>query len=143
VKVVRATPNDSGFISDVTSSAITCSVGNNPLPSAPISASVPAGGTVQVLWNTWPLGHYGPVMNYLAKCPGSCSSYKGDSGNVWVKFQQETYANGIWASDALANNNHSYTVTIPSGLAPGEYVSFHPLFALTHKFLRKGKIHMG
>ena len=80
-------------------------------------------------------------MNYMAKCSGPCSSFKGDTGKPWfkvnrscyqigpciyiylLKIQQESYSNGIWASDALANNNHSYTVNIPSSIAPGEYVS--------------------
>jgi hypothetical protein len=33
VRIVRATKADSGFISDPSSTDITCSIGNNPLPS--------------------------------------------------------------------------------------------------------------
>lgn len=51
----------------------------------PIQATVAAGGTVTVVWNTWPVGHYGPVLNYMAKCNGECSSFKGDSGSPWFK----------------------------------------------------------
>ncbi|KAG8739285.1 Esterase/lipase/thioesterase [Ceratobasidium sp. 414] len=103
---------------------ITCSIGNY-LPSAPITVSVPAGGKVEFLWNTWPLGHYGPVINYMAKCSGSCSSFKGDTGKPWFKISQETYANGQWASDKLAKNNASWAITIPKNLASGEYLLRH------------------
>ncbi|EEB94582.1 hypothetical protein MPER_06583, partial [Moniliophthora perniciosa FA553] len=113
---------DSGFISDVTSPDITCSIGNQKLPPGPITATVPAGGQVTMLWNTWPLGHYGPVLNYMAKCPTSdCSPWKGDTGSPWFKIQQDVYKNGEWASDTLAKSNYSYTVNIPRNIAPGAY----------------------
>jgi len=130
LRVVRGTKLDSGYISDVTSGDITCSIGNSALPPGPITTTVAAGGTVEMLWNTWPLGHYGPVMNYMAKCVGSCSSFKGDTGSPWFKIQQESYSNGVWASDALANNNHSYTVQIPKNIAPGDYLLRHEILAL-------------
>lgn len=106
LRVVRGTKLDSGYIADPTSPDITCSIGNQKLPpvsthvgarlrqhqgfygtiQGPISATVAAGGTVQVLWNTWPLGHFGPVLNYMAKCPTSdCSTWKGDTGSPWFK----------------------------------------------------------
>jgi hypothetical protein len=130
LRVVRGTKLDSGFISDVTSTDITCSIGNQKLPPAPITATVAAGGTVQMLWNTWPLGHYGPVMNYMAKCSGDCSSFKGDTGKPWFKIQQESFVNGVWASDTLAKNNYTYSVRIPSNIAPGQYLLRHENLAL-------------
>ncbi|KAF8602361.1 endoglucanase-4 [Ceratobasidium sp. AG-I] len=129
VRVIRRTPSDSGFVSNSTSGDITCSIGNY-LPSAAITATVPAGGVVEYLWNSWPLGHYGPVINYMAKCSGSCSSFKGDTGTPWFKISQETYANGQWASDKLANNNASWAITIPKNLASGEYLLRHEIIAL-------------
>ncbi|PPQ91998.1 hypothetical protein CVT25_004654 [Psilocybe cyanescens] len=131
LRVVRGTKLDSGFISDVTSPDITCSIGNQKLPPGPIQATVAAGGTVQVLWNTWPLGHFGPVLNYLAKCPSSdCSTFKGDTGAPWFKFQQDVFSNGVWASDTLARNNYTYNVRIPSNIAPGSYLLRHENLAL-------------
>ena len=29
-----------------------------------------------------------PVMTYIAKCPNGCATFKGDTGNVWVKIDQ-------------------------------------------------------
>ncbi|TFK31263.1 glycoside hydrolase family 61 protein [Crucibulum laeve] len=131
LRVVRPTKPDSGFISDPSSGDITCSIGNSKLPPGPISATVAAGGSVTMLWNTWPLGHFGPVLNYMAKCPTSnCSTFKGDTGSPWFKIQQDVYANGVWASDTLANNNHSYTVNIPSKISPGSYLLRHENLAL-------------
>ncbi|KAG8724248.1 Esterase/lipase/thioesterase [Ceratobasidium sp. 395] len=129
LRLVRRTPSDSGFVSKPESGDITCSIGNY-LPAAPITVSVPAGGKVEFLWNSWPLGHYGPVMNYMAKCSGSCSSFRGDSGKPWFKISQETYANGQWASDKLAKNNASWAITIPKNLASGEYLLRHEILAL-------------
>ncbi|KAF9558633.1 endoglucanase-4 [Agrocybe pediades] len=131
LRVVRGTKLDSGFISDVTSTDITCSIGNQKLPPGPIQATVAAGGTVQVLWNTWPLGHFGPVLNYMAKCPtDNCSTFKGDTGSPWFKIQQDAFVNGVWASDTLARSNFTYNVHIPSKIAPGSYLLRHENLAL-------------
>ncbi|KAF9461772.1 glycoside hydrolase family 61 protein [Collybia nuda] len=131
LRVVRGTKLDSGFISDVTSTDITCSIGNQKLPPGPISATVAAGATVQMLWNTWPLGHFGPVLNYMAKCPTSdCSTFKGDTGTPWFKIQQDSFVNGVWASDTLAKSNFTYTVKIPSKIAAGNYLLRHENLAL-------------
>ncbi|PPQ77631.1 hypothetical protein CVT24_005455 [Panaeolus cyanescens] len=131
VRVVRPTKPDSGFISDPLSKDITCSIGNSKLPSAPITATVAAGGTVTVQWNTWPIGHYGPVLNYMAKCGSAgCSSWKGDSGTPWFKIQQDVYANGEWASDTLAKSGFRYNVKIPKNIASGDYLLRHENLAL-------------
>ncbi|TEB32810.1 glycoside hydrolase [Coprinellus micaceus] len=130
VRVVRATKPDSGFISDVTSGDITCSIGNSKLPSAEITASVAAGGIVTAVWNTWPIGHYGPILNYIAKCPASgCSSWKADSGSPWIKISQETY-DGEWPSDKLAKNGFTHDIKIPKNLAAGSYLIRHENLAL-------------
>ncbi|KAF8916907.1 glycoside hydrolase [Mucidula mucida] len=131
LRVVRGTKLDSGFISDVTSPDITCSIGNSALPPGPISATVAAGQTVTMLWNTWPIGHFGPVLNYMAKCPTSdCSTYKGDTGSPWFKIQQSVFENGEWASDTLAKSNFTYVVRIPNNIAPGSYLLRHENLAL-------------
>ena len=62
-------------------------------------------------------------MNYMAKCPGSCSPWKADTGSPWFKISHEGYSGGTWATDRLANNNATSVVTIPPKIAPGEYVS--------------------
>ncbi|EJD34609.1 glycoside hydrolase [Auricularia subglabra TFB-10046 SS5] len=131
-RIVRATKPDSGFIADVNSGDITCSIGNSKLPPTEITATVAAGQTVTALWNTWPVGHYGPVLNYMARCPDSgCSKWKGDSGSPWFKIQQSVYENGQWASDTLAKkSDFSYAIRIPSNLKAGKYLLRHENLAL-------------
>jgi len=129
LRSVRRTPNDSGFISDPSSSHITCSIGNDYLPAGG-TLTVPAGGTVYAMWNTWPDGHYGPVINYMAKCQGSCSSFRGDSGSPWFKISQDTFSNGKWANQRLVANNFTSAITIPSQLAAGDYLLRHEQIAL-------------
>ena len=34
-----------------------------------------AGDTIEVQWTPWPISHKGPVLDYLAKCDGSCVSF--------------------------------------------------------------------
>ncbi|TFK28287.1 endoglucanase-4 [Coprinopsis marcescibilis] len=130
LRIVRATKPDSGFISNPASGDITCSIGNSKLPPGPITATVAAGQTITVVWNTWPIGHYGPIINYMAKCgaPG-CSSWKGDSGAPWFKISQETY-NGEWPSDKLARGGFTSNVRIPANIEPGDYLLRHEQIAL-------------
>jgi cellulase len=62
-------------------------------------------------------------MNYLASCGTNCSTFKGDTGTPWVKFDQmgyDTTKSPPWGSDFLAKQGASWTVTIPAGLKAGE-----------------------
>ncbi|KAK4122215.1 lytic polysaccharide monooxygenase [Parathielavia appendiculata] len=73
-------------------------------------------------------------MTYLAKCPNNdCKSFKGDSGNVWVKIDQLAYnpaASPAWASYLLRDQGAKWKVTIPPSLAPGEYLLRHEILGL-------------
>ena len=37
-------------------------------------APVAGGGKVVLTWNTWPPSHSGPIIDYLAACPGNCET---------------------------------------------------------------------
>lgn len=72
-------------------------------------------------------------LDYLADCGGSCSTFKGDSGTPWVKFDQMAYdktKSPPWGSDFLARQGASWTVTIPAALKPGEYLLRHEILGL-------------
>merc|ERR1711977_709365 len=101
------TSTDLGFVSpsQFATGDIIC---HNGAKNAALSAPVAAGGNVDLHWNTWPESHHGPVINYLANCA----------------------APGTWASDALMANNLTGSVTIPSTIAPGNYVLRHEIIAL-------------
>lgn len=98
------------------------------------SATVKAGGTVELQWTAWPSSHHGPVLDYLAKCDGNCTTVDKNTLEFFkidgVGLINETSLPGSWASDDLIANNNSWTVTIPSSIAPGSYVLRHEIIAL-------------
>jgi hypothetical protein len=97
------------------------------------SVSVKAGSTITLKWNTWPESHKGPVIDYIASCNGDCSSASAGSlsfAKIAEKGLNSGNNPGNWASDDLIANGNSWTVTIPSNLAPGGYVLRHEILAL-------------
>ncbi|KAF2020731.1 lytic polysaccharide monooxygenase [Aaosphaeria arxii CBS 175.79] len=122
---------DMGPVADFTTKDITCNQGGN-LPATGI-IDVKAGDKVTLIWDQWGSSHSGPVMNYLAKCSPDCSTFKGDTGNVWVKIDQVSYDKSKatpWGSDCLAKNGAKWTVTIPPTIANGEYLLRHEILGL-------------
>lgn len=101
---------------------------------AQLSATVAAGSAITAYWNNpWP-HNLGPMIVYMANCGGDCSNFDG-SGNVWFKINEGglisgTLSKGLWASGQMIANNNSWTVTIPSSLAPGNYLIRHETIAL-------------
>ncbi|KZL70027.1 glycoside hydrolase family 61 protein [Colletotrichum tofieldiae] len=127
---------DNGPVTDglFTTDAITCNIGSdkNNIPATE-TASVPAGSTVKFMWTEWKSDHPGPIMTYLADCGGKCSNFDGSKGNVWVKIDQSGYdANEAipWASKRLPEQNSTYTIKLPSKIAPGEYILRHEILGL-------------
>lgn len=102
--------------------------------NAMAAAPVKAGGTVDLLWTPWPVSHHGPVLDYLANCNGPCET--ADKTKLeWFKIDQlglvsNQVVDGFWASDVLIANNNSWTVTIPTSIAAGNYVLRHEIIAL-------------
>ena len=87
-------------------------------------------------WTPWPTTHHGPVLDYLANCKGPCETVDKTTLE-WFKIDQLGLLNdaaystgGTWATDTLIANNNSWTVTIPSNIAPGNYVLRHEIIAL-------------
>jgi len=127
------TSTDLGFVSpsQFATGDIIC---HNGAKNAALSAPVAAGGNVDLHWNTWPESHHGPVINYLANCGGDCATV--DKATLkWFKISESglldnSAAPGTWASDALMANNLTGSVTIPSTIAPGNYVLRHEIIAL-------------
>jgi len=131
-----------GPINDVNSPNITCNRITGP---ATISANAKAGSNVTFDWNGssfWPAGdtglgpnnHHGPVMTYLAKCPGRCSQAVPQQ-LIWVKFQelsriQAAPIPGLWGSDILTKAGSTFSMTLPGGLESGEYIMRHEILAL-------------
>lgn len=78
---------DLGFVSPDAygTSDINCHKASKP---GAISATIPAGGTVDFHWEpVWP-HPYGPILTYVAKCPSDCSTVDKNTLK-WVKIAEE------------------------------------------------------
>ncbi|WYZ36712.1 hypothetical protein EsH8_II_000218 [Colletotrichum jinshuiense] len=123
-----AEQQDLGFVApDATGNAdIICHKSATPGKS---SVKVAAGDKISVTWNTWPASHKGPVIDYLAKCSGDCSSAtKADL--KFFKIAEKGLTGTSWAADELLNNGLTWDITIPSDIAAGNYVLRHEIIAL-------------
>jgi hypothetical protein len=73
-------------------------------------------------------------LDYLANCNGDCKTVDKSTLEFFkidgVGLIDDTTIPGTWASDTLIANNNSWTVTIPSDIAPGNYVLRHEIIAL-------------
>ncbi|KAH7928784.1 glycoside hydrolase family 61 protein [Leucogyrophana mollusca] len=120
-------------ITDPTSGSLSCNSNGASLGSGQLSATVAAGSSITAYWNTWPHS-IGPVMVYMASCGGSCTSANTASLN-WFKIDQKGLISGDlptgqWAQGELIADGSSWTTSIPSSLAPGEYFIRHELLAI-------------
>jgi hypothetical protein len=130
---------DTGFVNGngYQSADIICHKGAVPGPS---HATVAAGGKVSIYWTTWPAakghrdGHHGAVIDYLAPCNGPCEKANKNDLKFFKIHAEGMYEDangqapwdpGYWAADKLGENNKTWEVTIPSGIAPGNYVLRH------------------
>jgi lytic cellulose monooxygenase (C1-hydroxylating) len=120
---------DNGFTRDYSSPDIIC---HKEAVPGKTSASVAAGGTVEFEWTKWP-AHQGPVVDYMAACPGKCEDV--DKTKLqWFKIAEQgllsqTGCNergntGCWALDKLREQS-KWPVTVPSDLKAGNYVMRH------------------
>ncbi|KAJ0425931.1 glycosyl hydrolase family 61-domain-containing protein [Aspergillus carlsbadensis] len=127
------TATDLGFV-DGTGYASGDIICHRDAENAAISASIAAGGSIEFQWTEWPESHHGPVIEYLANCNGDCSTVD-KSTLEWFKISESglidgSSAPGTWASDELIANNNSWSTTIPTGIAAGNYVLRHEIIAL-------------
>ncbi|KAL2207015.1 glycoside hydrolase, partial [Sarocladium strictum] len=121
---------DNGFVGpeEYGSSNINC---HKKAAPGPITASVAAGGTVDFKWTEWPESHFGPVFTYVAKCDGDCSDADVETLK-WVKIDEAgiDIESQKWAATELIENNNTWTTTVPSTLAAGNYVFRHEIIAM-------------
>ena len=96
--------------------------------AATSSATVKAGGKVDFQWSNWPARHVGPMVTYVAMCAADCAG-ADKTALKWVKIDEAGYTDS-WASDQMIANNNTWTVTVPSTLASGNYVFRHETIAL-------------
>ena len=123
---------DNGFVSDPTSNDIVCHKGGVP---GSTSVTVAAGSTITMNWDTWPESHAGPVIDYLA--PVGDFAGISPTSLQFTKIAEAGLSGGQWAAIELIRNGNTWPVTIPSSVAPGNYVLRHEILAL-HEGNRQG-----
>jgi hypothetical protein len=100
--------------------------------SATLSAPVKAGGKVTAIWAQW-THQQGPIMIWLYRCAGAFSACDGASKG-WFKIDQMGMTapplTGTSWGTAVVFKNLNWTSTIPTTLAPGNYLIRHELLAL-------------
>ncbi|KAJ3034510.1 hypothetical protein HDV00_004975 [Rhizophlyctis rosea] len=128
-------PTYNGPIQDVTSSAITCNGGSDtPITrKSNVKVSVKAGDSISLKWfhqqgSVIDASHKGPIMVYMSKVSDSLTDTPTTG---WFKIYEDGLgSDGKWAVDKLIANNGVVTVTIPSCIAPGDYLFRGELIAL-------------
>ncbi|KAJ0415058.1 glycoside hydrolase [Aspergillus carlsbadensis] len=118
-KFVRENTNNINPLLDLNSIDMRCNEGAASGASTE-TATVRAGDTVGfTLSNS--IGHIGPMLVYMAKAPGSASSFDG-SGNLWFKIHE-------WGADFSSGSINwpqlgllDYSFKLPPSLPDGEYL---------------------
>ncbi|KAF8150179.1 cellulose-growth-specific protein [Crassisporium funariophilum] len=118
-------------ILSVSASTFSCN-NNGQAASGQLTATVAAGTAITAKWSQWTHAQ-GPVMVYMAKCSGTCTSSNSNSLS-WFKIAETglisgNLPSGKWGTGQVMDTL-SYTATIPSSLAAGEYLIRHELLAL-------------
>ena len=122
-------------ITSCTDAALRCNGGR----SASENATVVPGDKVAGVWKQWTHSQ-GPIMVWLFKCAGAFSACDG-SGAGWFKIDEAGFKGGSgvfldsekgsgWDIAKLVGGDKQWTSTIPSGIAPGNYLIRHELIAL-------------
>jgi cellulase len=116
----------------VTSPDMTC--GWLPQANSPANRKCPiaAGTAIGLQWHHQSAAasddiidptHVGPVIVYLAKSDSG-------AGNVWFKIFEDGYSGGKWGVDRMLAKKGRVDLTIPSDIAPGNYLLRGEILAL-------------
>ena len=118
-----------------------------------LSVKVAPGEKIELQWTSWPEGHHGCFLSYLARCAGDCS--KADKTKL--KFnkidgeclihpnpdrpinskQQDLTTTGYWAGDKLRDAGNKWYFVVPSWLKQGNYVLRHEALAYQRAMVEK------
>jgi len=110
-----------------TDPTIACNDDGTSLTLQLTAAGVPAGSSITAYWNQpWP-HPYGPMLVYLAQCPGTTCTNVNPSTLKWFKIDQSGLINGTvfagyWGDGKMIDQNSSWTTTIPASVPSGNYL---------------------
>ncbi|KIK64066.1 glycoside hydrolase family 61 protein [Collybiopsis luxurians FD-317 M1] len=124
--------NDVDPVKGANNSFLAC--GQNAQSATQVASANP-GDNVAFSWVNGDAGPWvhntGPMMTYMASCGDqNCSSFDVSTAS-WFKIQEQgrVTPGGAWAM-SLMNSGAPANVTIPSNIAPGNYIIRHELLAL-------------
>ncbi|ESU08386.1 hypothetical protein FGSG_04681 [Fusarium graminearum PH-1] len=130
---------DNGFVistaSSLSSPDIVCHLNAT---NGHLTADVTAGTTITVRWSDWPEAHWGPVLDYMARCSNNDCTTVDKAKLKFFKIDELGQLTrgtvpgqpGYWANNKLRDANFTWNITIPANLAPGSYVLRHEIIAL-------------
>ncbi|KAI0826293.1 glycoside hydrolase family 61 protein D [Irpex lacteus] len=113
-------------ITDATDPQIACN-DDGTSGALQLTATVAAGSAITAYWNqVWPHA-IGPMLTYLAQCPGSTCTGVNANSLKWFKIDEAgllsgTVYDGQWADGKMIADNSSWTTTIPSTVPSGNYL---------------------
>lgn len=122
----------------VTSPDMTCGWLPNAAQPANRNCPIAAGSSIGIQWHhnsdaatddILDPSHVGPILFYLAKSSDG-------SGPVWFKIWEDGYDQSTkkWATDRMIANKGLNTITIPSDIAPGNYLLRGEVLALHNAY---------
>ncbi|EXL51747.1 hypothetical protein FOCG_07576 [Fusarium oxysporum f. sp. radicis-lycopersici 26381] len=130
---------DNGFITSTASVlASTDIICHLNATNGHLTADVTAGTTITVRWSDWPEAHWGPVLDYMARCPNDDCTTVDKKKLKFFKIDEMGQLTrgtvpgkpGYWANNKLRDEDFSWDITIPAKIAPGSYVLRHEIIAL-------------
>ncbi|KEY71229.1 hypothetical protein S7711_02336 [Stachybotrys chartarum IBT 7711] len=147
------TTPDEGPVLDISHPDMVC---RHDGEASPNSAPVAAGGRVDFFWisddlvrnpDGWAPGHKGPIMTYIAPCNGDCAAVDKTTLR-WTKIAEAgiisgpANTQGYWATDDMRANGGINSATIPSSIAPGNYVIRNEIIALHRAHIDEPEFYM-
>jgi len=112
--------------------AVNCGPDAKP---ASLNANANPGSTITFDWrggdlSKWP-HNTGPMLTYMASCGDNTCDQFDSTQAKWFKIQEIARdSNGEWNQDNTLFAGKTADVTIPSNLAPGNYLIRHEIIAL-------------
>ncbi|PTD02056.1 Endoglucanase-4 [Fusarium culmorum] len=112
---------DNGFVistaSSLSSPDIVCHLNST---NGHLTADVTAGTTITVRWSDWPEAHWGPVLDYMARCSNNDCTTVDKAKLKFFKIDELGQLTrgtvpgqpGYWANNELRDANFTWNITI-------------------------------
>lgn len=103
---------------------------------AKLTGNANPGDTLSFNWNAgdgtpWPHDS-GPLITYMAKCDGDCSSFDATQGKYFKidEIGKTKTPGNEWYQDTILHKGKMYDVKLPEDLPAGDYIVRHEIIAL-------------